>query len=163
MFQNNFYPEIHRILSPHIEEAATRYDGSSFDNQKLDSMVDSVVNRSGIMRNPPRGHSRNSINDFTRFWLLCRIFGQCPPIFFPPVFPPVRPFANMPMHGQQPMRPFVNMPLQGQQPVRHFANASAQEPQTQTEQHSSQTLEANTNEVLSVSAPYFPPSPDAVG
>lgn len=90
MNQLDLYPEIHRRLWSSVDNAAAMFDGGELDERRLDQMTQHVINNSGILRNPPRGHSRQSINDFVRFLLLCRLWGVCPPMR-PPVRPPVRP------------------------------------------------------------------------
>ena len=87
------YPEIFHRLMPYVsEKAATITDPFEISPRDIEHMADEVLNESGVMMNPPRGHNSESMRDVARMLMTAEIDRMYDststlfPIFAPPFF-----------------------------------------------------------------------------
>jgi len=87
------YPEIFHRLMPYVsEKAAAITDPFEIRPRDIERMADEVLTESGVMMNPPRGHSSESMRDVARMLMTAEIDRMYDstsalfPIFAPPFF-----------------------------------------------------------------------------
>lgn len=68
------YPEIfHRVMPFISEKAAMISDPWEITERDINRMADEVMNESGIIMNPPRGHSNESMRDVVKMLMTAEI------------------------------------------------------------------------------------------
>jgi len=75
----NMYPESYLRLSPHIANSIDMLDDDAVDRltgEDIDMMAEKAVETSGVMHDPPSGHSRNTMSDLARILLIRRLFDR---------------------------------------------------------------------------------------
>lgn len=118
------YPEVHKRMAPHVENAVAMFAGhNNLTEDMVNTMANNVLTNSGLAANPPLEHNRNTLNDIARALVLEELFennwdkldnagsfgaahgdppgdpsGDPPPFFWPaPFFPP---FFYFPFGGR---------------------------------------------------------------
>jgi hypothetical protein len=89
------YPDCYMRIYPHVQHTVNALSDDCMYNmthEDVDRMCDEIMNRCGVLNDPPAGHSRSTLGDFTRALTVRemsdrdrrrRIFPMEPFFFFP--------------------------------------------------------------------------------
>ncbi|WP_312644788.1 hypothetical protein [Hydrogenoanaerobacterium sp.] len=90
------YPDCYTRIYPHVQDIVDSLSDESMynlSNENINQLTDEAVRRSNVMNDPPMGHNRSTINDFTRALMVRDMFDRhrrrrFNPFFFPFFFFP---------------------------------------------------------------------------
>ncbi|MCL2085211.1 MAG: hypothetical protein FWH06_08155 [Oscillospiraceae bacterium] len=94
------YPEVARRMQPYIDDALETFMGGPITESEIGRMTSDAVHTSGILNDPPRGHSPGTVSDIARTMVLAGLLSPLGGPFDYGYFPPfVSPFFFGPFRG----------------------------------------------------------------